>query len=100
MITHMSKVTKEDIIRLAKLSKIALEENEIAKFQSEIESILTHIEQLQKIDTENVEPTYQVTGLHNVSRADEVSDYGVSKEELLKNAADKKDGMIKVPKVL
>jgi len=96
----MSKVTKEDIVRLAKLSKIALTDDELAKFQVEIESILAHIEQLQKIDTDGVEPTYQVTGLRNVSRTDEIKDYGVSQADLLKNAGDKKDGMIKVPKVL
>lgn len=96
----MSKVTKDDILRLAKLSKIALTSEEIEKFQDEITAILTHIEQLQKINTDSFEPTYQVTGLQNVSRADEISDYGVDQNGLLQNVKHKQDGLIKVPKVL
>lgn len=96
----MSKVTKDDILRLAKLSKIALTSEEIEKFQDEITAILTHIEQLQKINTDSVEPTYQVTGLKNVTRPDEISDYGVDQTGLLQNVKDKQDGLIKVPKVL
>ena len=96
----MSKLTKEEIIKLARLSKIKLSESEVETFRVELESILGHVEQLQSIDTEGIEPTYQVSGLKNITRKDEISDYGTSKEDLLSNAAEVKDGMIKVPKVL
>lgn len=96
----MAKLTTDEVKHLARLSKIAITDEEVEKFRKELESILQHVEQLQAIDTDGVEPTYQVTGLDNVTRADEIKDYGVSREELLKNAPQQHDSMIKVPKVL
>jgi len=96
----MAKLTTDEVKHLAKLSKIALTGEEVDKFQKELESILAHVEQLQSIDTDGVEPTYQVTGLKNVTRLDEIKNYNVSREELLRNAPDQQDYMIKVPKVL
>jgi Asp-tRNA(Asn)/Glu-tRNA(Gln) amidotransferase C subunit len=52
------------------------------------------------LDTTGVEPTYQVTGLANVDRVDEVIDYGISQQALLQNAPRTQDNQIKVPKVL
>lgn len=96
----MAQLTKDEVVKLARLSKIELTDQEIEQFQVELESILNHVEQLQSIDTEGVEPTYQVSGLKNVTRPDEISDYGTSREDLLKNAPKTQDGMVKVPKVL
>ena len=96
----MAKLTKDEVIKLARLSKIGLSESEVEQFRTELESILAHVEQLQAVDTEGVEPTYQVSGLKNVTRPDEIDDYGTTREDLLNNASETKDGMIKVPKVL
>ncbi len=96
----MAKLTTDEVKHLARLSKIAVTDDEVEKFRTELESILEQVEQLQAIDTDGVKPTYQVTGLDNVTRPDEIKDYGVSREELLKNAPDQQDNMIKVPKVL
>ena len=100
MTTYMAKLTTDEVKHLARLSKIAITSEEVDKFRNELESILQHVEQLQSIDTEGVEPTYQVNGLHNVTRSDDIKDYRVTPKELLKNAPDQKDNMIKVPKVL
>ncbi|MBP9132350.1 Asp-tRNA(Asn)/Glu-tRNA(Gln) amidotransferase subunit GatC, partial [Candidatus Saccharibacteria bacterium] len=64
----MAKLTKEEIIKLARLSKIKLSESEVETIRVELESILGHVEQLQSIDTEGIEPTYQVSGLKNITR--------------------------------
>lgn len=96
----MAKLSKDEVKKLAQLSKIAVTDDEIEKFRNELEAILDHVEQLQSIDTEGVEPIYQVTGLENITREDEVDDYKTSTDELLANAPDKQDGQIKVPKVL
>ena len=96
----MAKLTEEDVLKLARLSRLHLSDEEKEQFRSEIESILGYVDQLQKVQLEDIKPTNQVTGLENVMRVDEVKDYGVTPEELLKNAPATQDGLIKVRRVL
>ncbi len=96
----MAKLSRDDVLKLARLSRLHLTDDEIDQFTKEITSILTYVEQLQKLDLNNVKPTNQVTGLTNVMRPDEIVDYGASQKELLKNAPATHDGHIKVKRVL
>lgn len=96
----MAKLTEEDVLKLARLSRLHLSDAEKEQFKNEIEAILGYVEQLQGVDLGDVKPTNQVTGLENVMRPDEVKDYGVTPEELLKNAPATQDGLIKVRRVL
>jgi aspartyl-tRNA(Asn)/glutamyl-tRNA(Gln) amidotransferase subunit C len=96
----MGKLTREDVLKLARLAKLELTDEEVEKFASEIGEILTYVEQLQNVDVEGLEPTYQVTGLKSVTRKDEVKDYGASSKELLKNAPALEKNQIKVQKIL
>ena len=96
----MSTISVHDVQKLAQLSALSLSDDEVASLASELSHILGYVEQLNDVDTEGVEPTYQVTGLHTVTRPDEIIDYGVSQEDLLKNAPDVQDGQMKVPRVL
>lgn len=96
----MAKVSLEEVKKLASLSKISLTDDELKKYADEIESILGFVEQLNSVDTEGVEETSQVTGLTNVTRKDQIHEYGVTKEDLLKNAPDQEGGYIKVKRVL
>ena len=82
----MSKLSREDILKLAQLSRLQLTDAEVTQFESEISTILQYVEQLQAVDLNGVEPTYQVTGLKDVTRADEIVAYQASPEDLLKNA--------------
>lgn len=95
----MSKITPDEVRRIAALANIGLEEAEIKKMATELDQIVGFVEQLQQVDTEGVEPTNQVTGLVDVWREDEVkSNY--SREELLANAPAQENGFIKVKRVL
>lgn len=96
----MTQITHDDVLRLAALSSISLSDEEADRLQGDIGRILEYIQQLSELDTEGVEPTYQVTDLQNVWRNDEVDTYGVSEEALLALAPESKDNQIKVPKVL
>ena len=96
----MAKISRDDVLKLAKLSKLSLSEDEIVKFQKELSDILGYVEQLSSVDTTGLSETSQVTGLENVTRKDEVIDYGTTVDELMKNAPDKKDGLFKVKRVL
>jgi len=68
--------------------------------QADLGNILGYVELLNNLDTSDVEPTYQVTGLQNVWREDKVINYGVTREELLARAPESVDNQVKVPKVL
>lgn len=96
----MAKLSREDILKLAKLARLELTEDEITKFIGEISAILGYVEQLQNVDLDGLRPTYQVTGLTNAMRPDELIDYGASPKDLLKNAPALEKGHIKVKRML
>lgn len=96
----MAKLTHEDVLKLAKLARLHLYDQDVPRYQKEISAILEYVEQLQSVDVDDLEPTYQVTGLKNVMRPDEEKDYGASPHELLKNAPATKDGHIKVQRII
>jgi len=96
----MTTISRDDIIKLAQLSSLSLNDDEVTSLQGDITNILTYVEQLDELDTVGVTPAYQTTGLQNVLRRDEVQAGEVSREELLALATETKDGQIKVPKVL
>ncbi|HVX58283.1 MAG TPA: Asp-tRNA(Asn)/Glu-tRNA(Gln) amidotransferase subunit GatC [Candidatus Saccharimonadales bacterium] len=96
----MSKLTREDVLKLAHLSRLKLSEEEIDKFRGELSEILEYVEQLDKVDVSGLEPTYQVTGLKNVTRHDEVKDYGYKLDALLAQAPAIEKNQFKVKRVL
>jgi aspartyl-tRNA(Asn)/glutamyl-tRNA(Gln) amidotransferase subunit C len=96
----MAKITKDDILHLATLSRVSLESAEVDKLQIELEAILGYVEQLSHLDTKGVAPTYQVNGLENIWREDIVNEDSLSRETLFELTAEKQDQQIKVPKVL
>jgi len=96
----MSKLSRDDVLKLAGLSRLKLTDEEIERFREELSSILEYVEVLNSADTEGLEPTYQITGLKNVTRADEIANYGYQPDELLKNAPAVQDGQFKVKRVL
>lgn len=85
---------------MAALSKLRLSDEEIESLRGELSEILSYVEQLDDVDTSNLAPTYQVTGLKNVTRPDEIKDYGYKTGELLKNAPALEDNQFKVKRVL
>jgi aspartyl-tRNA(Asn)/glutamyl-tRNA(Gln) amidotransferase subunit C len=96
----MAKLTRDDVLKLAALSKLKLSDAEIEKLRTELSEILDYVEILDKADVRGLEPTYQVTGLKNVMREDKVNDYGYDTKDLLKNAPAVKDNQFKVKRVL
>lgn len=96
----MSKISINDVKRLADLSAINVNDQEAADLLVQLNEILGFVEQLNEVETSGVEPTYQVTGLKNVMREDEIIDYGLGRDALLKNAPASQDGQIKVKRVL
>lgn len=96
----MSKLSAEDIVKLARLARLHLSQDEVVQYQKELSSILGYVEQLDSVDVSGVDPTYQITGLTNVMRSDELIDYGVSQADLLKNVPTKEGAYIKVRRMI
>lgn len=97
---YMTQVSRDTVVKLATLSSLQLSDSEIDALQADISNILEYVEQLDELDTSGVTPAYQVTGLENVYREDEVSVGDVDREALLKLAPETRDAQIKVPKVI
>ena len=91
-------ISKEDTKHVAKLARLELSEQEIDKFADQLGNILQYVEQMNEIDTTNVQPMAHPFDIVNVMREDEVY-YENTKEELLKNAPEEEDGFFKVPKI-
>ena len=96
----MTQISRDDVLHLAQLSSLQLDDQEVTEMQADIDMILGYVEQLQELDTAGTEPTYQVTGLQNVWREDEVGDATIVRETLLDLAPANDLNQVKVPKVL
>jgi aspartyl-tRNA(Asn)/glutamyl-tRNA(Gln) amidotransferase subunit C len=96
----MAQLTREDVLKLARLARLDLSEDEIAEFTTELAAVLDYVAQLQNVDVEGLESTSQVTGLTNVMREDVLKDYGVSCDDLLRLAPSAQDGQLKVKRMI
>lgn len=79
----MTALTKEQVLHIAKLARLRLTEEEMAKMPTELSSILQYVEMLNEVITDGVEPTAQVTGLETQLRDDVVQSPDVTPDELL-----------------
>lgn len=96
----MAQILLKDVQYLAQLSSLRLGNEEAEALRSDLEDIIDYITLLGELDTSGVEPTYQVTGLENVWREDEIDDYGIGRDQLLSLTSESESNQIKVPKVL
>lgn len=96
----MTELTREDVLKLARLARLDLTDEEVEAFRKEMSAILEYVAQLNDADVEGLEPTTQVTGLKNVMREDSVIDYGISPQDLLRLAPKTQDGQIKVNRMI
>jgi len=91
---------KINIKHIAKLANLTLTEAEEKEFDGQLNDILSYIEQLNKVDTSNVEPTAQVTGLKNVTRNDKFTDDMLTQEEALSGGKKTHNGLFVVDKLV
>lgn len=96
----MTKLSRDDVLKLAQLARIDVTEEEVTEFEAEFNEILQYVEQLQAVDVEGLQPTNQVTGLTNVTRDDEIQDYGYDAKDLLKNVPSCENDQIKVKRMI
>ena len=92
-------LTREEVIKIAKLSRIALTDAEVEKFQKDLSAVLEYVDALKSVDVTGLEEVSQVTGLVNVQREDRAV-VSEDREAILGQAPEIKDGYYKVKAIL
>ena len=95
----MSKITADDVRKVAHLARLDLPEAKITTYTGQLERILDYVDQLQSVDTDGVPPTTRAVEVVNVTRQDKVVATEV-REELLDQAPLREGDFFRVPKIL
>ena len=95
----MTKITKEEVKKVANLARLELDEAEINNHADQLEKILEYIKQLEKIGTDDVPCTTRAIEVKNVFRKDENKNSDCT-EELLDLGPSREDKFFKVPKII
>ena len=93
------KISKDEVKETAELARLEFSDEQLEKFTGQLGGILEHIEDLNELDTENIEPTSHVLELSTPLREDKVQQL-ITVEEALANAPEKNDDFFVVPKVI
>ena len=92
-------LTKEEVLKIAKLSKLSFEDKEIEKFQVELNDILKYIDILNEVETSKVKPLVYINEAVNKFREKEEK-ASIEIEKVLLNAPESAENAIVVPKVV
>jgi aspartyl-tRNA(Asn)/glutamyl-tRNA(Gln) amidotransferase subunit C len=93
------KITKEEVLYVAALARLNLDDNEIDRFAGQIADILDYVDKLDEVDTDGVTATSHALSLTNAFREDEPREH-LERDKALANAPEKEDGNFVVPKVV
>ena len=93
------KITKEEVIYVADLARLDLDDAAIEKFSGQIGDVLAYVDKLNEVDTEGLRPTSHAISLTNAFREDELRQ-PLDRDKTLANAPEKEDGNFIVPKVV
>ena len=93
------KISPEQVRHVAKLARLALTDEEVARFGPQLESILEYVAKMDRLDVTNVEPMAHPLPITNVLRQDVVTD-SLPVEKVLQNAPETDGPFFKVPKVI
>ena len=99
MADEPTTITPETVRQVAKLARLALDEQHVQKYATQLESILGYVDQIRRADVSGVEPMAHAVPLHNVLR-DDVPQPALPLEKVLQNAPDTDGPFFKVPKVI
>ena len=87
---------REQVLHVAKLARLRLNDDEVDRMAAELSKILEHVERMNRLDLDGVEPTSHVVELQNVLREDEPRPC-LPREKALQGAPDVADGGFRVP---
>jgi aspartyl-tRNA(Asn)/glutamyl-tRNA(Gln) amidotransferase subunit C len=94
-----ARITRADVVHVARLARLALTEDELASLTRELGVILDHAARVSALDTSGVAPTAHPLPLTNVFRPDDPRP-GLDRDEVLSQAPEQEDGRFRVPRIL
>jgi aspartyl-tRNA(Asn)/glutamyl-tRNA(Gln) amidotransferase subunit C len=92
-------ISREDVVHVARLARLALTDAELETMREQLNAILAHIDALKAVDTMGVEPTSHAVPQFNVMRDDEPRPC-LSLDEMLANAPDRAGDFFRVPRII
>ena len=92
-------LSREEVLKIANLARLEFKDEEIEKFQHELNDILKYIDILNEVDTSDVSPLFHTNEMQNILRDDKVKE-SLSQELAIKNAPQSESGTFIVPKVV
>lgn len=93
------KITHNEVMHVASLARLDLHENDVEMFAEQIGKILEHVDTLDNVNTDGVEPATHAIPLSNVFRNDDQKE-DANREAVLSNAPEQEDGAFIVPKII
>ena len=95
----MTKISASDVRKVAQLARLELAEDQIETYTKQLEEILSYVDQLEQIDTQNVPPTTRAVEVVNAMREDLV-EVKCSRQDILEQAPHREGDFFRVPKIL
>ena len=95
----MSRITADDVRKVAQLARLELPEDTVATYTGQLERILDYVAHLQQVDTEGIPPTTRAVEVVNVCRADRVEATAI-REQLLDLAPQREEDFFRVPRIM
>ena len=95
----MSRITADDVRKVAQLARLQLPEEKISTYTAQLERILDYVAQLESVDTEGVPPTTRAVEVVNVTRPDQVNP-SPDRDQLLNLAPQRQGDFFRVPRIL
>ena len=93
-------LSEKEVNHIAELARLKLSPEEVKRFSTQLSDILTYVEQLEEVDTDNVKETSQVTGLKNVTQEDVIDKKCDGESLLLCSSLPKERKQIRVKTVI
>lgn len=99
LVAMAGRITSDDVVHVARLARLALSDDEVATFTSQLAAVLEHAADVEALDASGVEPMVHPLPLRNVLRPDEVGAV-LERDEVLAAAPDTDGGQFRVPAIL
>ncbi|MDR0979238.1 MAG: Asp-tRNA(Asn)/Glu-tRNA(Gln) amidotransferase subunit GatC [Lachnospiraceae bacterium] len=93
------EITREEIMHIAKLANLKIEDSETQKYVNNMKEILNFANTVNEVDTDNIDTSIHAVETFNRFRKDEIHEFG-DRDILLANAPEQENGMFKIPKVI
>jgi len=93
------KITNDEVLYVADLARLDLDQASIEKFAGQIGTILDYVDKLNEVDTEGIRPTSHAISLTNAFREDDQKEH-LERDQALANAPQQEEGAFVVPKII